>query len=111
MIFLLGLIPVAGVIISLIPLCTIAYTIGGMTYVMYIIVMIVILHALESYVLNPKLMSAKTNLPVFYTFIILVISERFFGVWGLIIGIPVFMFLLDVLGVTHDETIESEIST
>ncbi len=106
MIFLLGLIPVAGVIISLIPLCTIAYTIGGMTQVMYVLIMIAVLHVLESYVLNPKLMSSKTNLPVFYTFIILVFSEHFFGVWGLIIGIPVFMFLLDILGVTNDETIE-----
>ncbi|MFD3445571.1 AI-2E family transporter [Microbacteriaceae bacterium 4G12] len=102
MIFFLGLIPVAGVIISLIPLCTIAYSIGGVTQVMWIIVMIIVLHALESYVLNPKLMSSKTDLPVFYTFIILIFSEHFLGVWGLIIGIPIFMFLLDVLGVTHD---------
>ncbi|MEI7025203.1 AI-2E family transporter [Paenibacillus sp. y28] len=103
MIFLLGLIPVAGVIISLIPLCTIAYTLGGMTQVIYVIVMIVVIHALESYMLNPKLMSSKTNLPVFYTFIVLVLSEHFLGIWGLIIGIPIFMFLLDVLGVTRLE--------
>ncbi|ODG92241.1 MULTISPECIES: AI-2E family transporter [Bacillaceae] len=104
LIFLLGLIPVAGMFISLIPLCTIAYTIGGMAHIMYVIIMILILHALESYFLNPKLISAKTNLPVFYTFLILVFSERFFGVWGLIIGIPVFIFLLDVLDVTdHDK--------
>lgn len=103
MIFLLGLIPVAGVIISLIPLCTIAYTIGGMTHVIWVVIMVVIIHALESYLLNPKLMSFKTNLPVFYTFIVLVMSEHFLGIWGLIIGIPIFMFLLDVLGVTKDE--------
>lgn len=108
LIFLLGLIPVAGMFISLIPLCTIAYTIGGMTHIMYVILMILVLHALETYFLNPKLISAKTNLPVFYTFLILVFSERFFGVWGLIIGIPVFIFLLDVLGVTDHGTKEVE---
>ncbi|UPM53342.1 AI-2E family transporter [Gottfriedia acidiceleris] len=110
LIFLLGLIPVAGMFISLIPLCTIAYTIGGMAHIMYVIIMILVLHSLESYFLNPKLISAKTNLPVFYTFLILVFSERFFGVWGLIIGIPVFIFLLDVLGVTDHENKEEELT-
>ncbi len=100
MVFLLGLIPVAGVIISMVPLTIIAYTIGGFEYVFYIALVVVVIHALESYVLNPKLMSAKTDLPVFYTFIILIFGEHFFGVWGLIVGIPVVMFFLDVLGVT-----------
>ncbi|PEB56949.1 AI-2E family transporter [Bacillus pseudomycoides] len=103
MIFLLGLIPVAGVIISLIPLCMIAYNIGSITYVIYIIIIVTFIHALESYVLNPKFMSQKTNLPIFYTFMVLTFSEHFLGVWGLIIGIPIFVFLLDVLDVTSDE--------
>ncbi|MFD0767593.1 AI-2E family transporter [Bacillus sp. CGMCC 1.60114] len=107
MIFLLGLIPVAGVIISLFPLCVIAYNIGGIVYVVYILIMVTIIHAIESYFLNPKFMSEKTNLPIFYTFMILIFSEHFLGVWGLIIGIPVFMFLLDVLEVTSDEKEES----
>ena len=101
MIFFLGLIPVAGVIISLIPLSLIAYTIGGFIQVLYILIIIAIIHAIEAYILNPKLMSSKTDLPIFYTFIILIFSEHFFGVWGLIIGIPIFVFLLDVLEVTN----------
>jgi len=100
MIFILGLIPVAGVIISLIPLAIIAYSIGGLMKVLYVGIAILIIHGIEAYILNPNLMSSKTNLPVFYTFIILIFSEHFFGVWGLIIGIPIFVFLLDVLEVT-----------
>nr|WP_263324934.1 AI-2E family transporter [Neobacillus sp. Marseille-Q6967] len=101
MILFLGLIPVAGVIISLIPLVVIAYSIGGIIKVLYVFIAIMIIHAIEAYILNPKLMSSKTNLPVFYTFIVLIFSEHFFGVWGLIVGIPVFVFLLDVLEVTE----------
>ncbi|EKS8352059.1 AI-2E family transporter [Bacillus cereus] len=107
MVFLLGLIPVAGVIISLFPLCIIAYNVGGVMYVVYILVFITVIHALESYFLNPKFISAKTNLPVFYTFMILIFSEHFLGIWGLIIGIPIFIFLLDVLDVNNDEPIKS----
>jgi predicted PurR-regulated permease PerM len=102
MILFLGLIPVAGVIISLIPLTIIAYSIGGIMTVLYVFIAIMIIHAIEAYILNPKLMSSKTNLPVFYTFIVLIFSEHFFGVWGLIIGIPVFVFILDVLEVTDN---------
>ncbi len=103
MLFILGLVPVAGVIMSLIPLTIIAYSIGGPMYIVYILVIVMVLHAMEAYFLNPKLMSAKTNLPIFYTFIVILFSEHFLGVWGLIIGIPLFMFLLDILGVTSSE--------
>jgi predicted PurR-regulated permease PerM len=99
LVFCLGLIPVAGVIISLFPLSFIAYSIGGMIKVVYVLIMILVVHAIEAYILNPNLMSSKTNLPVFYTFIVLIFSEHFFGIWGLILGIPVFVFILDVIGV------------
>ncbi len=99
MIFILSLIPVAGVIISCIPLSFIAYSQGGIRDVVYILMTILVVHLIESYVLNPKLMSSKTDLPIFYTFVVLLVSERFFGVWGLIVGIPIFTFFLDVLKV------------
>lgn len=108
MIFFLGLIPVAGVIISLVPLTIIGFTIGGYLTVIYLMVAIMIIHAIEAYILNPKLMSSKTDLPVFYTFIVLIFSQNFFGVWGLIIGIPVFVFLLDILDVTDKEPINKK---
>ncbi len=99
MIFILGLIPVAGVLISLIPLSIIAFKLGGLIKVLYILGMIVVLHSLEAYFLNPKLMSMKTKLPVFFTFIILIMAEHFMGVWGLLFGIPLFLFFLDLIDV------------
>lgn len=107
MIFLLGLIPVAGVLVSLVPLSLVAYNIGntpheGIMNIIYVLVMIAVLHGLESYFLNPKLMSSKTELPVFYTFLVLIFSEHFFGVWGLIIGLPIFIFILDLLDVNNE---------
>ncbi len=98
-IFILSLIPVAGVIVSLIPLCIIAFKIGGFTKVFYVLIMVAVIHLIESYILNPKLMSAKIELPIFFTFIILIASEHFMGVWGLLLGIPLVMFILDLLDV------------
>jgi len=99
MIFVLSLIPVAGVIVSIIPLAILGYSVGGLRYVIYILVMIVVVHALEAYVLNPKFMSSRTELPIFYTFVVLLAGEQIFGVWGLIVGVPIFTFFLDILGV------------
>lgn len=99
MIFMFSLIPVAGTIMSLIPLSIIAYNIGGIIKVIYVIIVITLLYLLESYVLNPQFMSVKTHIPVFIVFIILIISEHFIGIWGILIGIPLFMFVLDLLDV------------
>lgn len=99
MVFILSLIPVAGAIISVVPLTLIGYTVGGWQNVAVLIIMIIVIHILEAYVLNPKFMSSRTQLPVFFTFVVLMLSEELFGIWGLIVGIPIFTFLLDVLGV------------
>lgn len=100
-VMLLGLIPVAGVIISLVPLSIVAFNNGGLIQVIYVLVMIALLHAFEAYILNPKLMSSRTKLPIFYTLSILLVSEHVAGVLGLVIGIPVFMFLLDIFEVPY----------
>ena len=99
MVFILSLVPVAGVIISLIPLSIVGYSVGGIRYVIYIFIMIMIIHAVEAYVLNPKFMASKTELPIFYTFLVLLVAEHFWGSWGLIVGVPIFTFFLDVLGI------------
>lgn len=98
-VFVFSLVPVAGVIISTIPLAMVGYSVGGIRDVVYIIIMIIVIHTLEAYVLNPKFMSSRTDLPIFYTFIVLLIGEHLFGTWGLIVGVPIFTFLLDILGV------------
>ncbi|WP_288531811.1 AI-2E family transporter [uncultured Secundilactobacillus sp.] len=99
MVFIFSLIPVAGVILSAIPLTILGYSVGGLQTVAYIVIMLIVVHGLEAYVLNPKFMSSKTELPIFYTFVVLLAGEAFWGVWGLLLGVPVFTFFLDVLGV------------
>lgn len=99
MVFIMSLVPVAGVIISLVPLSMVGYSVGGIRYIVYLIIVILVIHMIESYVLNPKFMSSRTELPIFYTFVVLLVSEHLFGVWGLIVGVPIFTFLLDIVGV------------
>ena len=101
MIFALGLIPVIGVIVSFIPLSIIAFNIGGFGKVIEIIALIVAIHSIETYILNPKLMANKTKLPVCFVFIVLIIGEHYLGAWGLLIGVPILIFLLDIMDIKY----------
>jgi len=103
MIFALGLIPVAGVIISIIPLSIVAFNAGGLIMVLEILIMIVVLHAVEAYVLNPRLMAQRTALPISFVFVILLVAEQYLKFWGLLIGVPLFIFLMSIFQVDYEE--------
>ena len=108
MIFILGLIPVAGVFISLVPLCIIAFNIGGAIKILEVVIMIAIIHCVEAYFLNPKLMSHRTSLPVSIVFLVLIISQRYLGAWGLLIGVPVFIYIMNVLNIDYRKATEAD---
>jgi len=108
MIFILGLIPVAGVFISLVPLCIIAFNIGGAIKIVEVLIMIAIIHSIEAYFLNPKLMSHRTSLPVSIVFLVLIISQRYLGAWGLLIGVPVFIYIMNVLNIDYRKAMEAD---
>ncbi len=98
-VFVFWFVPVFGTFISSAPIIIIGYGLWGWPIVVAIIAMIAIVHAVEAYYLNPKIVSAYVHFPVFVTFIILILAEHFFGLIGLLIGIPVTIMLIDL---THD---------
>jgi predicted PurR-regulated permease PerM len=68
--------------------------------------MIALVHAIEAYYLNPRIVSSYMHIPVFVTFIILLVSEHFLGLVGLLIGVPLFVITLSFI-----EDIDTHIST
>lgn len=98
MIFCFGLVPVAGAIISVVPLILVGYSVHGFIGILYALLIVVVLHSFEAYFLNPRLLASKMHLPIFVSFLVLIISEKTMGTWGLILGIPLFVFLLDLVG-------------
>ena len=53
--------------------------------VIYIFIVIMIIHAIEAYILNPVFMAGKTEFATFYTFVVLIVGEHFWEP-GLIVG-------------------------
>lgn len=96
-VFIFGFIPVFGTILSSIPIIIIGYGYGGFSAVMGITMMILVVHAVEAYVLNPKIVSSYIDFPVFITFLTLIVSEHIFGLVGLLIGVPLLSILLSFL--------------
>ena len=57
------------------------------------IAMILVIHAIEAYILNPRIYGHHLRMNPVLTLIILVICGKLFGPWGLILGIPVFNYV------------------
>lgn len=95
-VFLFGLIPVLGVFISSVPIILIAFNDYGLNRALMALGMIVVVHLLEAYVFNPRIYAARFHLNPVIVLIILLIAHKLFGVWGMLLGIPVTHYVLNV---------------
>jgi len=87
-VFLCSFIPVAGVFISSVPICLIALQTYGLKSMIMAIIMIIVIHLIEAYVLNPKIYGSHMRINPVIVLIILTIGGKLFHVWGLVLGVP-----------------------
>jgi predicted PurR-regulated permease PerM len=96
-VFLCGLIPVLGVFISSVPIILIAFNSpGGLKLALLALGVIVVVHLLEAYVFNPRIYAARFHLNPVIVLIILFVAHELFGVWGMLLGIPVTTYVLNI---------------
>lgn len=90
-VFFCSFIPVAGVFLSSIPIALEALSTpdGGVQLMLLAIAMILIVHFVEAYFLNPKIFGHHLHMNAVLVLIVLTIGGKLFGVWGLILGLPV----------------------
>lgn len=93
-VFLCSFIPVAGVFISSIPICLIALQMLGLNTMFLAIILIVIIHLIEGYILNPRIYGSHMRLNPVIVLFILTIAGKLFHFWGLVLGVPVFSYIL-----------------
>lgn len=92
-VFLCSFVPVLGVFVSSVPIALLALRVGGIEKLAAVLVFIVVLHAIEAYVLNPRIMAMKMKLNPVLVVVILFISHHYFGLWGVLLGVPVAFYL------------------
>ncbi|HEX6179195.1 MAG TPA: AI-2E family transporter, partial [Thermoanaerobaculia bacterium] len=93
-VFFCSYIPILGMILSTMPAALLALKLGGMPRVMWLVVAILVIHAIEAYMLNPLIYGRHLRLHPLAVLVILLVAEEVFGVWGLILGVPVAAFIL-----------------
>jgi predicted PurR-regulated permease PerM len=92
-VFVCSFIPVLGVIISTIPIALFAVPVGGGMLVLYVVLWVAGVHAVEAYLLNPKIVGEFMRMHPVVVLVILVVAEHLFGLWGLLLGVPVCFYL------------------
>lgn len=92
-VFFCSFIPVAGTFISSTPICLLALQDDGVGAMMLAILLICVIHAIETYVLNPQIYGHHMHMNPVLVLIVLTIGGKLFGVWGLLLGIPVMNYV------------------
>lgn len=99
-VFVCSFIPVLGVFLSTTPIVLVALNTGGLDLVIGVVLMIVVVHMVEAYILNPLIYGHHLKLNPVLVLVILFIGHHLFGVWGMLLGVPVSHYVLhDVFGV------------
>ncbi len=92
-VFLCSFIPVAGVFISSAPICLLALQEIGVHGLVLAIGLILLIHFIETYFLNPKIYGQHLHINPVLVLIILTIGGKLFQVWGLVLGLPICTYI------------------
>lgn len=88
-VFLCSFIPVAGTFISSTPICLLALIGGGFSMLFVAIGLILLIHGIETYILNPQIYGHHMRMNPVFVLIVLTIAGKLVGIWGLVLGIPI----------------------
>ncbi len=101
-VFLCSFIPVVGVFISSTPMVILALQMegGGIGMAFNVVILVTIVHILEAYLFNPRIMGEFLHMHPLFVLLVLVVAEHFFHIWGLLLGVPVayYVFTQVLLG-------------
>ena len=106
-VFLCGFIPIVGTFLSSIPILLFGAQEGGLGLVLKLIALVAIVHAFEAYVLNPRITAGVLHVHPMLVLVLLLVGERFFGIWGMVLGVPMGYYIIKVVTET-DEKIAGE---
>jgi len=95
-VFICSFIPVLGTVFSTVPIAAMAMIQdgGSVMLAIWVVVAILIIHFIETSILNPKIVGEMLHLHPVMVLAILTISEHFFGIWGLLLGCPVMVYII-----------------
>ena len=98
-VFACSFLPVIGVVASTAPIVLVALNAGGLGLSVTAVWTLIVLHAAEAYLLYPYIYGRHLKLNPVLTVIILYVAYHAFGLWGMLLGVPVARYFIhDVIG-------------
>ncbi len=92
-VFIGSFIPVLGVWISSVPICLLGLVKGGFPLLLTLVGFITVIHLIEAYILNPRIMGAALHINPVLVLAILFVSAHFAGFWGALLGVPTVFYI------------------
>lgn len=96
-VFVCSFIPVLGVALSSVPIGYLALVEKGPVCLLLSIAMILLVHSAEAYIFNPQIYSKTLKLHPLLALMVLVIAEHSMGIFGLLIAVPLTVFIVEDL--------------
>jgi predicted PurR-regulated permease PerM len=97
MVFLCSFVPIAGVFISSLPICMVSLQDHGVFTMFLAMGLITIIHIIEAYILNPRIYGSHMRINPVVVLVILTVFGKLFGLWGLILGVPLCTWFFKVV--------------
>lgn len=109
-VFFFSFVPVLGVFISTAPATLVALNSGGYSLAVKVVVFVVVIHMIEAYILNPLIYGQHLKLNPVVVLIILYVGHHFFGVWGMLLGVPVAYYFIHYVFQVPEEPVAVPLS-
>jgi predicted PurR-regulated permease PerM len=108
-VFLCSFVPIAGVFISTVPMVLVALTQddGGPGLALAVVGMVIVVHLIEAYVLNPRIYGHHMKLHPLAVLVVLYLAEQLLGLMGLVLGVPLATYAWRHLVLGEVETISA----
>lgn len=86
-----------GIFLAAVPAVSLAFTGGGLTLALMVVALYIIVQQLEGYLLAPLVVHKVTGVSPLVVILSVVIGLELAGFWGLILGVPVAVTLLEYI--------------
>ena len=103
-VFLCSFVPVAGVFISSVPICMVSLQDNGVFAMFAAIGLITLIHMIEAYILNPRIYGSQMRINPVIVLGILTVFGKLFGVWGLLLGVPLCTWFAKTVCMKKDDS-------
>jgi len=93
---LFGLVPY-GIFIAILPAIMLGFVHGGFKLAIFVVILYVLLQQILDYILQPIILKKMTGIPSLLVIISVIVGAKLFGFLGLIVAVPVTLFLLELI--------------